>query len=98
MMSIFWKNLKEILAYSPLILSETEDPKDVSMHRFMAIFLMVNLVLMAYLLFFIFPQVLTYGTTGTVFGALSALLGTYVVANIGKRYIKLQEIKKEGQS
>ena len=95
MLATFWKNLKEIFAYSPLILSDTEDPKDVSMHRFMAIFLVVNLVVMAYLLFFIFPQVLTYGATGTIFGALSALLGTYVVANIGKRYIKLQEVKKE---
>lgn len=92
MLSIFWKNLKEVLAYSPLVLSETDDPKDVSIHRYMAAFLVINLVIMAYLLFFISPQVLSYSTTGTIFGALSALLGTYVVANIGKRYIKLQEI------
>ena len=91
MMSIFWKNLKEILAYSPLILSESDDPKEISMHRCMAAFLVINLVIMAYLLFFIFPQVLSYSTTGTIFGALAALLGTYVVANIGKRYIRLQE-------
>lgn len=41
-MKEFWQNLKEILINSPLILSESHNPKDVSMHRIaIAVLLMV---------------------------------------------------------
>jgi hypothetical protein len=91
MLKLFWENLKGVLAYLPLILSESDKPEDVSLHRYMAVFLGVNIVIMAYLLFFVYPQVLAQSATGVVFGSLATLLGTYVVANIGKRYIKMQE-------
>ena len=32
-MNEFWQNLKGILVNSPLILSESKDPKDISLHR-----------------------------------------------------------------
>ena len=32
-MNTFWQNLKGILVNSPLILSESQNPKDVSLHR-----------------------------------------------------------------
>lgn len=91
MWKLFWTNIKSVLAYSPLILSDTDKPEDVSLHRYMAAFLGGNLVILAYLLFFIYPQVLNYSATGVVYGSLATLLGTYVLANIGKRYIKMQE-------
>ena len=91
MWKLFRENLKAVLAYAPLILSESDDPKDVSLHRYMAAFLGINLIIIAYLLFFVFPMVLTYSATGVIFGSLATLLGTYVIANIGKRYIKMKE-------
>ena len=45
---MFWKNIKDLLANSPLILSDTYDPQDISMNRVITLLLVINVILLAW--------------------------------------------------
>lgn len=89
---MFWANLKEILKNSPLVLSDTYDPKDVSQNRLAFFILFLFVISTPLLLLWLAPHLSEKFVP--YWQGSSALLGGQMFANIGKKAITAyQEMK-----
>lgn len=79
----FWSNLKGLITHLPLILSDTQDPRDISLNRVSSVFAMVLALFILYEVMFVIPQhmkdLLQY------FVAIMAYLGAQMAGNIYKK-------------
>ena len=55
-MNEFWQNLRGVLVNSPLILSESKDPKDISLHRVAIVVLLVIILAGPFFTSYIRPE------------------------------------------
>jgi len=94
---LFFTNLKNIICYLPLILSDSTDAKDISFTRVLIAFLTVLLIILAYHIVYKAPQYIDQ-LMPYITDIIKTILAL-VVANITKRVVAVVETrlsKKEG--
>jgi hypothetical protein len=98
---LFFKNLKDIINNTPLVLSDSYDAKDISINRVITMLFVINIIIMMwYLLMNPELWVKLKDMIADLLTKIFALLGIQVsVVNIGKRAIdKYTEIKNAQQN
>ena len=91
----FWANLKGIIVNLPLVLSDTKDPRDVSLNRVSSFFGFVIAAFVLYEAIYVYPQYMNM--LFQFFATVMAYLSAQMAGNIYKK-TKQEEYSSRNQS